>query len=79
MKAYKIFNHDWTCKGFQYEVGKTYKIPGKEWKKTPVTQAKEIQIKEAWEGMPKEAINYLKSLPEFDANIFEKITGIKVK
>ena len=22
--AYKVFNPDWTCKGFQYEVGKTY-------------------------------------------------------
>jgi len=28
MKAYKVFNNDWTCKGFQYEVGKTYKIDG---------------------------------------------------
>ena len=24
MKAYKAFNHDWTCRGFQYEIGKTY-------------------------------------------------------
>lgn len=24
MKAYKGFNHDWTCKDFQYEIGKTY-------------------------------------------------------
>jgi hypothetical protein len=28
MKAYKVFNSDWTCSGFQYEVGKTYKIEG---------------------------------------------------
>lgn len=20
MKGYKVFNHDWTCRGFQYEV-----------------------------------------------------------
>ena len=25
MKAYKVFNSDWTCRGFQYQVGKTYK------------------------------------------------------
>ena len=29
MKGYKVFNPDWTCRGFQYEVGKTYKHEGK--------------------------------------------------
>ena len=24
MKGYKVFNPDWTCRGFQYEVGQTY-------------------------------------------------------
>ena len=24
VKGYKVFNHDWTCRGFQYEVGKTF-------------------------------------------------------
>jgi hypothetical protein len=24
MKAYKVFNSDWTCRGFQYQVGETY-------------------------------------------------------
>ena len=24
MKGYKVFNPDWTCRNFQYEVGKTY-------------------------------------------------------
>lgn len=28
IKGYKVFNPDWTCKGFQYEVGKTYKHNG---------------------------------------------------
>ena len=28
MKGYKVFNPDWTCLGFQYKVGKTYKIIG---------------------------------------------------
>lgn len=31
-----------------------------------------------WEGMPQEAIEYLKSLPEFDADIFKQVTGIDV-
>ena len=29
MKGYKAFNKDWTCRGFQYEVGKTFKYDGK--------------------------------------------------
>lgn len=28
MKGYKVFNKYWTCHGFQYEVGKTYKHTG---------------------------------------------------
>ena len=29
MKAYKVFDPDWTCKDFEYEVGKTYTAKGK--------------------------------------------------
>jgi len=28
VKGYKVFNPDWTCRGFQYEVGKTFKHNG---------------------------------------------------
>lgn len=28
MKGYKAFNYDFTCRNFQYEVGKTYEIEG---------------------------------------------------
>lgn len=26
IKAYKVFNSDWTCKNFQFEIGKSYTI-----------------------------------------------------
>lgn len=26
MKGYKVFNPDWSCRGFKYEVGETYKM-----------------------------------------------------
>ena len=28
MKGYKAFNYDWTCRDFQYEVGKEYEMDG---------------------------------------------------
>ena len=28
MKAYKVFNNDWTCNGFQYGVEKEYEFEG---------------------------------------------------
>ena len=29
VKGFKVFNRDWTCRDFQYEVGKTYTLDGK--------------------------------------------------
>lgn len=26
VKGYKVFNHDWSCRGMQYEVGKSYEM-----------------------------------------------------
>jgi len=34
---------------------------------------------EAWEDMPENAVNYVKSLEEFDADMFKRITGIEIK
>jgi hypothetical protein len=48
---------------------------GSQWKKTPINLAKEIQKEDAWADMPKEAEDYIRSLPEFDAKIFKEVTG----
>ena len=50
---------------------------GSDWSRTPIPNAEEISKVEAWKDMPESAINYLKSLPEFDADIFREITGIE--
>lgn len=51
---------------------------GSDWVKTPIKDAEKISKEEAWSDMPKEAIDYIKSLPEFDADMFAEITGIEV-
>lgn len=51
---------------------------GSDWKLTPIQDAEELSIKDAWSDMPIEAVEYVKSLPEFDAEMFTKITGIEV-
>lgn len=60
------------------QLNELYDESGKEWSKTPIPLVKEKSKKDAWKDMPIEAINYLKSLPEFDAEIFKEITGIEV-
>ncbi len=55
-----------------------YLQSGRDWKKTPIPNAEEIQKEEAWKDMPVAAISYVKSLPEFDADMFYEITGIKL-
>ena len=50
---------------------------GSDWKLTPIPRAAEISKEEAWRDMPREAIEYIKSLPEFDGDMFYEITGIK--
>jgi hypothetical protein len=55
---------------------KLYDANGKDWKNVDASQIKEVDNKTAWEGMPKEAIDFLKFLPEWDAQIFTEITGI---
>ena len=53
-----------------------FKVGGN-WEKTPLYRVEENNNTTAWADMPKETIDYIKSLPEFDANMFKKITGIE--
>ena len=53
-----------------------YTANGSDWKLTSMKDAEEISKKEAWASMPKEAVEYVKSLPEYDAEMFREITGI---
>jgi hypothetical protein len=52
---------------------------GSNWVKTPIKDAVELSAKEAWSGMPKELLEYIKNLPEFDADIFFEVTGIDLR
>ena len=53
-----------------------YLANGSDWTLTPIQNAQTLQTAEAWAGMPQAAVDYVRSLPEFDAAMFEKITGI---
>ena len=52
---------------------------GSDWKLTPIKNAEEISKQEAWKDMPREAVEYIASLPEFDADMFFKITCIDLR
>ena len=49
---------------------------GSDWKLTPIKNAEEISKQEAWKDMPRKAVEYVASLPEFDADMFFEITCI---
>ena len=54
-----------------------YLKSGSKWEETPIPNAKEISKEEAWADMPKEAVKYIQSLPEFNQETFTEITGLK--
>ena len=56
-----------------------YLANGSDWKLTPIQNAQVLSRKEAWADMPEAAIDYVRSLPEFDAGMFEEITGIETE
>lgn len=50
----------------------------KKWECVPAPRIAGVDDKAAYKDMPKKLIEYFKSLPEFDAEIFTAITGIEV-
>ena len=52
-----------------------YLMVGSDWKKVPLYRVKEKTQAEVWADMPAATVEYIKSLPEFDAQIFKQITG----
>ena len=51
----------------------------KKWECVPAPRIEGVDDKTAYKDMPKKLIEYFKSLPEFDAEIFTEITGIEVE
>ena len=85
------FNEIWDelhnkLNGWKPEFNNAFKLwvgAGKDWKlvkadKICSTLEKWDDPYKAWKTMPKEAIEYVKSLPEFNADMFKRITGIDV-
>lgn len=56
-----------------------YKQNGNEWKKVDASKIEPTEEGTAWKDMPQEAIDYVKSLPEFDAKMFKEITNLDVE
>ena len=53
-----------------------YELKGdKEWWSLCFPMLMEVDNKTAWSKMPQEMIDYIKSLPEYNEKIFEKIVG----
>lgn len=50
---------------------------GGKWECVPPHRIEARDEKEAYADMPREMLEYVKAMPEFDAEIFKKITGIE--
>ena len=67
----KILSFNW-----RPEFANWYEIKGnKEWWAFCFPQLQEIDNKTAWSKMPADMMEYIKSLPEFDEKIWQKLTG----
>ena len=67
-----LCDFDWTPK-----FNNAYDLKGNlEWYETNIPAIVSVDNKTAWSFMPQDMLEYIKSLPEFDADIFYKITEI---
>lgn len=48
---------------------------GKRWEEVPAHKIEERSAKEAYAEMPKEMLEYIRNMAEYDDDIFNKITG----
>ena len=72
----KLNSFDWYPK-FNNAV-EFYVQKGHNWELVPADEIKPVTIKEAWASMPKEMLEYIKSLKEFNKKIFTRITEIEI-
>lgn len=66
VKGYKVFNHDWTCRPAE--------TTGSYLKKEDLSEERT----KWWEELTEDDKKAITSLPNFDPEIFEEITGIDV-
>ena len=92
---YKLFNKNITAEKFNEVVNAInscrdgwypkltnafdYYEKEKKWECVPAPRIEGVDDKTAYKDMPKKLIEYFKSLPEFNAEIFTAITGIEVE
>lgn len=67
---YKLRGFDWFPKFHNM-----YDLKGDmEWWRVCFPELVDVEPKEAWAKMPQKMLDYIRSLPEFDAKVFEKVT-----
>ncbi len=62
----------------QTNAWKLLKESGNSWLNIDSSKLETVDWEESWKELPQEELDYIKSLPEFDAEIFKSITGIDV-
>lgn len=55
-----------------------YDTAFKDWSKIDTSKLTYKQWDESWKDIPTEMLEYIKSLPEFDSDIFKEITGVDI-